>query len=158
MSSRKEKKKIELIRKFGDIIYIFLGMFLAFLIYQIMAFALHTHYPIVSVVSCSMVPTLNRGDLLIVKGVTFNDIVAGRQNGTIIVYKSPVDGRLIVHRVYEKFPNGTLRTWGDNNPVPDPWLVSMKNVVGKVVYRIPYLGYPKILLSELVGTVPPVKC
>ncbi len=152
------KRRFRIPEKLEDLFYLLLGMFIAFLIYHLMAFALHTSDPIVSVVSCSMLPTLDRGDLLVVKGVTFEEIVAGRKNGTIIVYRHPVDGRLIVHRVYEKLPDGTLRTWGDNNPVPDPWVVPIENVVGKVMYRIPYLGYPKIILSELVGATPSISC
>ncbi len=142
----------------SSMLYVLGGMFLAFVIYHVVGFALNTEDPIVTVVSCSMLPTIDRGDLLIVKGVTFEEIRAGRLNGTIIVYHHPVDGRLIVHRVYKKFEDGTLQTWGDNNPSPDAWRVPMENVVGRVVFRIPYAGYPKYYLARLLGKAPASSC
>lgn len=147
------------VKETGDsILYVLGGMILAFIVYHVIGFALHTPDPIVTVVSCSMLPTIDKGDLLIVKGVSFDEIQAGRLNGTIIVYRHPFDGRLIVHRVYKKFEDGTLQTWGDNNPAPDDWRVSMENVVGKVVIRIPYAGYPKYYLARIFGQVPGSRC
>jgi signal peptidase len=142
----------------SSMLYVLGGMLLAFVVYHVIGFALNTQDPIVTVVSCSMLPTIDKGDLLIVKGVTFDEIIAGRLNGTIIVYRHPIDGRLIVHRVYKKFEDGTLQTWGDNNPSPDNWRVPMENVVGKIVFRIPYAGYPKYYLARLVGQAPAGSC
>ncbi len=153
----KRKKAENFIEKeesvFEDLLYVLLGMFIAFVLYHALAFALKTPDPIVTVVSCSMLPTIHRGDLLIVEHVSFNQIVAGRRNGTIIVYRAP-NGMLIVHRVWKKYKNGTLWTWGDNNPFPDPWKITMKDVIGKVVYIIPKLGYPKLLIAEALGDAP----
>ncbi len=142
----------------NSLLYVAGGMVLAFVVYHVIGFALNTQDPIVTVVSCSMLPTIDKGDLLVVKGVSFDEIEAGRLNGTIVVYKHPVDGRLIVHRVYRKFEDNTLQTWGDNNPAPDAWRVPMEDVIGKVVLRIPYAGYPKYFLARLLGQVPSGGC
>ncbi len=135
-----------------------LAFLLAFAFYKGLGLALGTPYPMMVVVSCSMLPTLHRGDVIVVKGVSWDNIIANNQwkdpNSTIIVYYSPLEGKMIVHRAYKKVEkNGDkyLIAWGDNNPQPDPWLVPESNIVGKVIYHIPYLGYPRIWIGELLG-------
>ncbi len=122
-------------------------------IYFGLRFLLQTPDPVVTVVSCSMVPNLDRGDFLILKGVNniselTPSIIPYSTNGTIIVYYHPLSKKLIVHRLLRINPDNTLTTLGDNNPAPDPWKVPFEWVKGKVILRIPYIGYPRILISE----------
>ncbi len=55
--------------------------------------------------------------------------------GDIVVYFTP-EGRLISHRIIESY-NGEFITQGDNNPIPDPYLIEQDWVVCKVAY-VPY--------------------
>lgn len=135
----------------GDVMYVIAGMLLAILVYNGLGYALDTSDPIVTVVSQSMLPTLDVGDMLVLKGVPVEDLVAGRDDGDIIVYYQPDMDKLIVHRLYSIEDDGTLRTWGDNNAHMDNWKIQPEWVVGKVIYRVPYLGYPRIVLGELIN-------
>ncbi|MCK5299548.1 MAG: signal peptidase I [Candidatus Aenigmarchaeota archaeon] len=146
-----------------DIVYIVGGVLIAFILYSSLGFALHTDKPVLTVVSGSMEPTLMIGDLIVVKGVDPSDI----EKGDIIVFDT--DGfinKLVVHRVYEvleaenvdelsgeKHIVYSFRTKGDNvvtNSHVDPWIIHEKNVYGVNIIRIPYLGYPRIMLNNLM--------
>jgi len=102
--------------------------------------ALSTSTPLVAVAGGSMRPTLEFGDLVVVQGVPATNI----QVGDIIVFDPPEGGRT-VHRVtkMETLPNGTIQfiTKGDDNEDVDTWPVPDYCVHGRVLYRIPYLGY-----------------
>ncbi|RLG15162.1 MAG: signal peptidase I [Candidatus Nanohalarchaeota archaeon] len=136
---------------------IILGVFFAFLFYNALGFALDTKTPLVTVVSCSMYPELNVGDLLLLKGVEdIKDIQAGK-DGDIIVYYQKNFNKLIVHRVWE-INNNTISTWGDNNYAKDSWTTSFDEIKGKSILRIPYLGYPRILLFNIATDRKTEKC
>ncbi len=118
--------------------------------------ALTTEHPLLVVSSESMVPTLHVGDLIIVRGVNVNDIKAAPYpNGDIIVFRSPIDPNvLIVHRAVGKaYEDGepTFITKGDRAFSPDPWRVKGEQVVGKVVFRIPLLGYATLFFQTPTG-------
>lgn len=139
-----------------SVIYMIMGMFLAVMIYQVLAYGLQTSNPIVTVVSYSMVPTLDKGDLVVLTGAAIDSLNAGK-DGDIIVYQCPSSGstcpsnRLIIHRLWDLNSDGSLKTWGDSNPEPDRWDVKPDMVTGKVLFKVPLLGYPRILLSEIIG-------
>ena len=84
----------------------------------------------------SMEPTYNTTDLLIVRPNDSPDI------GDIIVYHipegDPGEGNMIVHRVVERWPDGSLRTQGDNRDTPDSFHVSEEDVIGTPVVVVPY--------------------
>lgn len=147
-----------------DIVFVFIGMVLAIVFYHVLGFGLKTSEPIVTVVSLSMYPTLDRGDLLVLKGVEPDEIQVGNEKGQgdIIVYICPSTAacpgipsapRLIVHRAYERNEDGTFKTWGDHNVQPDRWNVEPTWIRGKVVLRVPYLGYPRLLLGDLISAL-----
>ena len=114
--------------------------------------------PLVVVEGNSMLPTLYSGDLVVIYKPRPQDI----RMGDIVVYRSPLTGRLVIHRVIEinKCDNSYCYiTKGDNNLHPDnsPVLalepstgIPYKDVVGVVIgirkggstapLRIPYLG------------------
>jgi len=121
--------------------------------------ALRTDYPMHTPISPSMVPTLNIGDLLIVEGVSSSqDINADPSNGDIIIFRKPYNpSEFVVHRAIEKSQtdNGEsyFITKGDNNSARDPWQVKEDDIIGKVIWRIPLLGYIKIFLGTTVGMI-----
>jgi signal peptidase len=129
-----------------------------------------TDYPLLTVASGSMIPTLNIGDLIVVQGVlNVSDLKAApRPEGDIIVFRNPSDkNELIVHRAINKTMHDGfwyIRTKGDANPAPDPWtgpdpldtwnyMVSEKLLIGKVVGRIPWLGYIPLYIRTPTGIV-----
>ncbi|NIP67309.1 signal peptidase I, partial [Candidatus Bathyarchaeota archaeon] len=66
---------------------------------------LRTEYPLLAVISKSMLPTLNVGDYIVVQGVNASEIKAEKIIGDIIVFPSPGprnSGELIVHRAIGK--------------------------------------------------------
>ncbi len=104
--------------------------------------------PFTVVTSGSMRPTLEVGDLLIVVGADPYDLKVG----DIIVFRVPWSSSLIVHRIIriDMSVNGPIfYTKGDNNALPDPGFRTPKDIYGKVVLRIPYLGSALELLQTL---------
>ena len=119
-------------------------------------FAFGTEYlPFHPVSSGSMVPTLNVGDLIVVKGVEPQLVSVGE----IIVFHSPRDrDMLIVHRVVGINSQGGrlyFETKGDNNPSRDSWSpypgVPETYLVGVVIGKVAYLGYVILALKEPLG-------
>ncbi|KYH39794.1 MAG: S26B, signal peptidase I [Candidatus Bathyarchaeota archaeon B26-2] len=117
---------------------------------------LRTEYPLETPISGSMEPTLRIGDLLVVQGgLNPEDIKAEPDTGDIIVFRKPGNpGEFVVHRAIRKFQKGDryyFITKGDNNARPDNWVVPEENIIGKVVWVIPMLGYVKIYLGTPLG-------
>ena len=108
------------------------------------------------IVSPSMVPTINVEDAIVIKRMDPEDL----KQGDIISYlgtDSYYSGKVITHRIIgiEKSSDGDLlfRTKGDNNNVADGVLVNEDNVYGKVLLRIPKLGYIRRFLSTYFGWI-----
>jgi signal peptidase I len=116
---------------------------------------LNTQYPALAVVSTSMLPTLNVGDVIIVQGLPVTQIKANYTTGDIVVFRSPNNpDERIVHRAVkiENTSNGYLvTTVGDNvggqKDQFSPWSASL--LVGKVIARIPYVGNFPLFLNAL---------
>lgn len=94
------------------------------------------------VLSGSMEPALRVGDLAFVERLSDPRQV---REGDIITFRSPDDpGKHISHRVVALIDDdGGLRfqTKGDSNKQPDQPLIPARDLVGKVRYHLPYLGY-----------------
>jgi signal peptidase I len=128
-----------------------------------------TQLPLYAVVSTSMVPTLNVGDLIIVQGVEASTVRVGPKfEGEIIVFQSPTSrDDFIVHRaIYKELnPNDHIwyfRTQGDNsatNSSPDVWsgpgtwngMVSQELIMGKVVEVVPWFGNLSLFIRTPEG-------
>ncbi len=68
--------------------------------------------------------------------------------GDVIVFKSKFFPAKLVHRIVSLDP---ITTKGDNNPESYIFDKNIDEVVGKVVFRIPYLGIPRYWLYRLLG-------
>ena len=108
------------------------------------------------IVSPSMVPTINVEDAIIIQRIEPENI----KQGDIISFlatESYYKGKVITHRVIgiEKSSDGSLlfRTKGDHNNVADSSLVNEKDIYGKVIFRIPMLGYIRQFLSTYFGWI-----
>lgn len=100
--------------------------------------------------SNSMVPEYSRGDAVIIEKFT-PDEINQIQVGDIIVYKH--NDIIITHRVVKMNKNENkvvFKTKGDNNEIEDGFNVQSSDVIGVVRRKIKYIGYPTILLSELM--------
>jgi len=113
---------------------------------------LKTEFPLLAVASGSMIPTLNVGDLIVVQGgVTIDDLVAEYNTGDVIVFHKPQNpDELIVHRAVDR-QSDHLITKGDANSGPDSWGVHDGNLVGKVVWTIPFLGHIPLFVHTPTG-------
>jgi len=61
--------------------------------------------------------------------------------GDVVTFKpDPKNKSTTTHRVVA-IGGGIVKTAGDANNSPDPRLINLENVVGKVFYVLPYLGY-----------------
>jgi hypothetical protein len=76
----------------------------------------------------SMNPTLRQPDLLVVVPNGEHPV----RVGDIVYYRSPEDGRHMVHRVVRVMPSG-VHTRGDSNPSADLYLLRTADIVGRVV-------------------------
>lgn len=106
-------------------------------------------YRPVAIVSNSMVPVFERGDIAIIKKIKNKDIPKLHIND-IIEYR--IDNYVVIHRITKiEEQNGIyyFQTKGDNNNAPDTKYVSQNQVIGVVKYIIPKLGYPTVWLSDL---------
>ena len=151
MKPEKKKRWADLDGTQGTIIYVLVGVFLAFGINVVLGQALATDMPVVAVESNSMVPTFSQGDILIIQGAKNPQDYAGLLRvGDIIVYS--VDGRdvPIVHRITTINPDGSYQTQGDACTGQHPFEKSIQadHVHGKVVTIVPYLGWVKIGVTE----------
>jgi len=141
--------------------YVLLGVALAFVINQGLAFALSTDMPIVAVESNSMVPTFFKGDILVLQGsqqdLEIGDIIvfspSGTQsNGFAGSMASSPGSTPIVHRITKINPDGTYQTKGDANPgqLYFEKHIELEQIHGKSILIIPYLGWVKIGVTEHV--------
>ena len=126
--------------------YVILGILFAFGTNHGLAFALSTDMPIVAVESDSMVPTFQRGDILVLQGVPSENLVVG----DIIVFSPQEQATPIVHRIVEINPDGTFQTKGDANSgqLLFEKKIDQDQIHGKEVLIIPYLGWIKIGVIE----------
>ncbi len=102
-------------------------------------------YPTV-LVSNSMSPSINRGDVVIVESLDDNYEI--QTNDIILFNAGDFD---VVHRVVDiEIVDGTARyiTKGDANEHTDNLNIETGNIGGVVIARIPYIGLPRLLIES----------
>jgi signal peptidase len=130
------KKSIK--KAIGWVIYIVILFGLVFGTPKLLVYVLDTDYPMASITSGSMWPSLKKGDLVVIKGVDNKEDIA---KGDIVVYINPKG--FTIHRVIELKEN-TLITKGDANNVADS-PIKYEEVIGKaLVYKNKIVKIPKI--------------
>lgn len=127
----------------------------AFMLWKGLSVATDSPSPIVVVLSGSMEPAFQRGDLLFLWNRGQNT-----QVGEIVVYNVKGKDIPIVHRVVRRYGGGDeplqLLTKGDNNLADDKelyargqdYLTRSTDIIGSVIGYVPFVGYVTILLSE----------
>ena len=94
----------------------------------------------------------NKGDIIVLRGVTFDNLKVG----DILVYQSKLSYP-VIHRVVEK--NDLIQTKGDHNyqqilrPELNEKYILKDQIIGKAWIKIPFLGYVKIWFTELIQCV-----
>lgn len=100
----------------------------------------------------SMTGTYDKGSIVFERPVAAADL----EVGDVITYQPPASSgvtTLVTHRIIAigRSPEGeqVLRTQGDANPDPDPWLFSLTSQDQPVAaYSVPYAGYALIALAD----------
>lgn len=100
----------------------------------------------VAIATGSMEKELHVGDVVIIKKCSANDI----EEGDIIEYQ--MEGYTVIHRVTKKTQkNGrfTFITKGDSNDNEDLQPVTQEQIIGKVIFKVRYIGYPAVWIHNL---------
>lgn len=109
------------------------------------------------VLSGSMLPTIQIKDVVVTKKIAEERLAIG----DIITFISPdprFGGISVTHRIIEKIYDETegiykYRTQGDNNNIADSVPVSNDNILGKVILKVPKLGYIQDVLASKGGLI-----
>ncbi|MFC1874923.1 signal peptidase I [Chloroflexota bacterium] len=122
---------------------------LVMLMAMIVLLAPHFGWQINTAVSNSMTPVFKAGGLVVTQPVELVDI----KIGDIITFNSPIDGKLLTHRVVDISEHDTFlfQTKGDANEDPDPYLVPAQNIVGRVFFYSPLIGYATQFIKSYLG-------
>lgn len=93
----------------------------------------------------SMKPMIKPGDMVLIKKIKGNEVKVG----DVIQFKK--DNIYIFHRIIDtKQEKSQIKyiTKGDNNSVEDKDPVALEEVKGKVIYVVPKIGWPTLLLKS----------
>ncbi len=125
----------------------FIGIIIGVMVYFISG--LFKYYAL-TIASGSMEPNIKIGDVLIIKK-TNSDELSIFEKGDVLAHN--YQGKTIVHRIIsiekenEKY---IFQTKGDNNNGNDNYEITEEMVIGKAIFKIPYIGYPSVWLSYLL--------
>ena len=130
-------------RKINSIIFTVCFIFLFTIIYLISDLG---RFTILAVGSSSMEGSIDKGDVVFIdKSIKEYDV------GDVIVFE--YGGTIIIHRIVEIKGDNThyYLTKGDANNAIDNWEISDKNIKGKCIFSIKYIGIPTVALSEFLN-------
>lgn len=101
-----------------------------------------------AVTSDSMADTLNRGDAVFSRAVSFEEL----KEGDIITVRVGKTG-YFTHRITDiDSDKKTVTTRGDANAANDPMQTEADRIVGKMWYSVPFIGYLSILFAGARST------
>ena len=130
-------------KTFSWIVSIILGIALAGLAFLYFV----PGYNLYLVRSESMKPAINMGDLIITGPP--NGLINGEvKPGTIVTYETSKE--LITHRV-QAVDGEALVTKGDAVEDADPWPVTLSNVRGIYLFKIPLVGFLTSFIQTKIG-------
>lgn len=149
-------KKLKKVLKACSSLIVAIVLIFAILVAGVRVFGLKVY----TVLSPSMEPEYKTGALIYVKGVDPEKLKAGD-----VITFAISDETTVTHRIVEviRGDDGALyfRTKGDANNTEDSGSVHQDNVLGKPIFKIPYLGYmaafvtqpPGMYLSVAIGLI-----
>ena len=95
------------------------------------------------ITSGSMQPLVAPGDVVMIRPVTPQELTPN----TVVLFER-IDGQRVMHRIVEQLPDGTYRTQGDANDVPDSEFLHAEQIRGAAVLAVPWIGRPSLWLEE----------
>ncbi|MBE6145076.1 MAG: signal peptidase I [Firmicutes bacterium] len=142
INKRKYKEPEYKIKKYGviDFVYILVILCIVGLTSGILK------YSLVAVGSDSMQPTFSKGDAVFVNQKPIQEELKEKD---IILFEH--HNKVVIHRIarIEQIDDKVyFYTKGDANNTEDNLKLEFKDVKGKVMFVIPYIGYPNVLISE----------
>ena len=144
-----EIKKIKL---FKGIYYIVLVVVVLLAILFVgSVFPIPGNYKIMTVLSGSMEPTIKMGSVVIMKpseDYKIGDIITFQKTARA---KNPITHRIVEMEVIEGNP--VYITKGDANEDPDSGRVYKNQIIGKVLFSIPFLGYAVDFVRKPIGFI-----
>lgn len=151
------KSFLSFILVFMSLLIILGGIYLIDLVYNVKTGKNNTPlFGAYVIVTESMEPTISVNDAVVVKRVSDDDVNVG----DIITFSSNTGyyaGHSITHRIVAKLINRSgnfvYRTKGDNNAKADMSLVSNDSILGKVILKLPKVGYIQAFVLSPVGFV-----
>lgn len=135
---------------FKIIYYIFIG-FIAVIagLLIVSVFPITGNYKLMIVQSGSMTPAIKLGSLVLVKPVSEYKV------GNIISFQNPENPlQPITHRIAEikmKDNEQSFITKGDANNAPDQREISKREILGKVLFSVPFIGYAVDFAKKPLG-------
>ncbi|EEQ82821.1 hypothetical protein NCER_100394 [Vairimorpha ceranae BRL01] len=139
----------QILKQFINASYAIIG---TYMLWKFISLLLNNDSPIVVVLSESMSPGFERGDILWLRPKVF-------EVGDMTVFQVYKNTIPIVHRCIKKFGNKTL-TKGDNNRVddvglyrPNQYYLEPEDIKSCVIAYIPYFG----MMTIWVNTIPAIR-
>lgn len=147
---KKESKEEEIDTKHSNRTIIFAYVFELFIAIILIYFVSgYFKYYAVAIASGSMNPTFDRGSVVIIKKI--DEDYSNLKIGDIVAYK--YENRIIAHRIAKiTGVDGTryFYTKGDANNSLDNYVVREDMIMGTISIYIPFIGYPTVLINELL--------
>ena len=137
-------------KPFKIIYYVFFAAIVAIgLLLILSVLPIPGNYQVMVVRSGSMEPVIKGGAVVIVRPVEtykINDVITFRQRGKARI---PINHRIIDIRVEEGNP--IYITKGDANDAPDAREIRERDILGRVLFDIPYVGYAVAAAQKPIG-------
>lgn len=148
--SRRDDEETESEYKRGPLFYIE-RLALVFIVLIIFFVSGVFKFSISAIASDSMYPEIKKGDAVILEKADEENLKT-LQKGMIIAYKE--GDQVITHRILtiEEIEGKTyITTKGDNNSSKDVTKKTKDDIIGIVRFKIPYVGYPSVEISEIMN-------
>ncbi len=125
-----------------------IGSLFAVLIFVLLPLLpIENNYSLKMVLSGSMSPTIKTGAIVIIKPAS------GYQVGDMVTYKYGTRARdLTTHRIVGQEGDEFI-TKGDNNNAADIYPIKKEQIIGKVIFGVPYAGYVANFLHSKFGII-----
>lgn len=132
------------------IYYVFLGLVILIAILLVVSiFPITGNYKVMVVQSGSMAPAIKMGSIVVVKPMKDYKIGEVITFGPTSRTKSPFTHRIFDIKVVAGQP--VYVTKGDANDASDPREISQKEIIGKVLFDVPYIGYAVGAAKKPIG-------
>ena len=170
MNKRERRKKIRFyINKIAKllsyaviVVLIILGIFFAYYFVSLKAYEKNPtvnipRFGLYTIISPSMEPAVKVYDVVVDLNVFNQDDIKKGDVITFISNSNVSKGLTVTHRVVDIITNAdgskAYITKGDNNLKADQSTVSYKDVLGKVLFKIPQLGRVQFLIADKFGWI-----